>query len=57
MAKVIKPNKEFWESDKKPDFLEMSDTKDDDVKAVKFVGPKYRRKSANMIEKIGKTKK
>lgn len=43
MAKITERIKEFWESNKKPDYLKISDTKNDDVKVVKFVNPKFKK--------------
>lgn len=40
MAKVKQPIKEFWESDRKPEYLELSKTKDSSVGVVKFKKPK-----------------
>jgi hypothetical protein len=45
MAKVTQPMKEFWESDKKPDYLKLSKTKDSSVQVVRFIGLKPKRKS------------
>lgn len=45
MAKVIQPHKDFWESDKKPDYLKLSKTKDGSIKIVKFISPKPKRKN------------
>lgn len=36
MTKIKQPIKEFWESDKKPDYLVLSKTKDNLVQVVKF---------------------
>ncbi|MFH0923264.1 MAG: hypothetical protein V1825_00865 [Candidatus Falkowbacteria bacterium] len=44
MAKIKHPIKEFWESDKKPNYLEVSKTKDSSVKIVKFIKPKSKNK-------------
>ena len=40
MAKVTKPSKKICESDKKPDFLTLSNTKDGLKGVVKFKRPK-----------------
>lgn len=45
MTKVIKPIKEFWESDKKPDFLTLSKTKNGSNGVIKFNRPKAKRKN------------
>ena len=45
MTKVTKPIKEFWETDKKPDFMILSKTgKDSGVVRVKKLKPKRRSK-------------
>lgn len=44
MAKVKQPIKEFWESDKKPDYLVLSKTKDSLVRVIKFKRPKSKKK-------------
>jgi len=44
MAKVKQPIKEFWESDKKPDYLTLSKIKDSLVQVVKFKKPKSKKK-------------
>lgn len=36
MAIVVQPDRDFWESNKKPNNLEISKTKDNDVKIVKI---------------------
>lgn len=50
MAKVTKPIKEFWESDKKPDYLVLSKTKDGLKGVVKFKRPKTK---SWIIKKLG----
>jgi len=44
MAKVIQPIKEFWESDKKPDYLEITKSMSSSVHIVKFIKQKPKRK-------------
>ena len=43
MVKVTKPIKEFYESDKKPDYLVLSKNKND-AGVVKFIRPKAKKK-------------
>ncbi len=46
MAKVKQPIKEFWESDKKPTYLEITKRKmkNDSTHSVRFIRPKPNRK-------------
>lgn len=51
MAKVIKPIKEFWESDKKPDCTVLSKTgKDSGIVRVKRLKTKERSKESGLKE-------
>lgn len=44
MAKVKQPIKEFWESDKKPDYLKITKNKSGSANIVKFIKQKPKRK-------------
>lgn len=49
MVKVTKPIKEFWESDKKPDYLILSKTGNDSgIVRVKRLKPKRRSKGSGL---------
>ena len=50
MVKVKHPIKEFWESDKKPDYLMLSKTKNSSKGVVKFKRPKTK---SRIIKKLG----
>jgi hypothetical protein len=45
MAKVTQPHKDFWESDKKPDYMKLSKTSDSSKGIVKFISQKPKRKN------------
>jgi len=44
MAKAIQPIREFWESDKKPDYLGITKNKNGSARVVKFIKQKPKRK-------------
>ena len=53
MAKVTKPIKEFWESDKKPDFLILTKKENDSgIIRVKRLKPKRKNKESG-LKKLG----
>jgi hypothetical protein len=50
MVKVTQPHRDFWESDKKPDYMKLYKTKDDSRGVVKFIRPKIK---SRIIKKLG----